>query len=140
MTAPYYTLENNLRLLCSITLSVLCWVFVRASFLQNPKINLDIYCWPKVVCQVNFNNRSEKWNWTNGCRHWKWFLKAPLSENIWSTCSQNFGATFCAIFVLKCALYGSKTHIIHSITSLVNSSEIYVWINIRQTNTCGLLK
>ena len=28
--------KNTVRLLCSLTLSVLCWVFVRASFLQNP--------------------------------------------------------------------------------------------------------
>ena len=35
---------NTVCKLCLLALSVLCWVFVRASFLQNLKKNLDIYC------------------------------------------------------------------------------------------------
>ena len=34
---------NIACLLSVLGLSVLCWVFVRASFLQNPKKNLNIY-------------------------------------------------------------------------------------------------
>ena len=37
------------------------------------------------------------------------FYTATWAEQIWFTCVQEFGATFRAIFVLKCALYGLKT-------------------------------
>ena len=37
MTPPVDTRVNTVRPLCSLALSVLCWVFVCASFLRNPK-------------------------------------------------------------------------------------------------------
>ena len=37
LTPPADTYENNLHPLCLIEMSVLCWVFIRASFLLNPK-------------------------------------------------------------------------------------------------------
>ena len=49
LTPPDDTRINNVRLLCSIAFSVVCWVFVRTSFLRNPKEALDIYRLPKVV-------------------------------------------------------------------------------------------
>ena len=42
---------NTLRLLRSIALFALCWVFVLVSFLRNQK-KTDIYRWPKVVIKV----------------------------------------------------------------------------------------
>ena len=35
--------DNTVRPLCSLALSVLCLVFMRASFLRNPKKNRDIF-------------------------------------------------------------------------------------------------
>ena len=52
MTSPDDMRTNTARLLCLLALSVLCWVFVHTSFLCNPKKNLDIYRWPKVVCTI----------------------------------------------------------------------------------------
>ena len=37
------------------------------------------------------------------------FFTAPLTESIWSTCGQEFGAIFDAVVFLKRALYGLKT-------------------------------
>ena len=37
LTPPVYTRKKTVRPLCSLTLSVICWVFVRASFPKNTK-------------------------------------------------------------------------------------------------------
>ena len=36
---PVLMQENTVRLICLLALSVICWVFVRTSFLQNPEKN-----------------------------------------------------------------------------------------------------
>ena len=37
LTTPVDTRINNVRPLCPLAFSMLCWVFVRASFLPDPK-------------------------------------------------------------------------------------------------------
>ena len=39
LTPLVHMQENTVRLICLLALSVICWVFVRTSFLQNPEKN-----------------------------------------------------------------------------------------------------
>ena len=59
LTPPVGTRKNTLRPFFLLALSVLCSVFVRVSFLQNPKKNLDIYRRPKVIYMKFIKNNSD---------------------------------------------------------------------------------